>query len=153
MPACRSVCERAKLGCLPVMQKYGFEWPSRLGFLKPFKTIPLFEIIVCDSFSGRRLYQYNKATFLLIRLWSLTSNVQITSLQANEEKLLFDNSSFLTCTYVFLLFERLVEIKIEICCIVIYEDDWTYQIFFYVKDQTLSLMVVFKISFWVWRQI
>ncbi|XP_023341324.1 frizzled-8 [Eurytemora carolleeae] len=31
LPACRSVCERAKLGCLPVMQKYGFEWPSRMS--------------------------------------------------------------------------------------------------------------------------
>ena len=31
LPACRSVCERAKLGCLPVMQKYGFEWPKRMS--------------------------------------------------------------------------------------------------------------------------
>ena len=31
LPACRSVCERAKLGCLPVMQKYGFEWPQRMS--------------------------------------------------------------------------------------------------------------------------
>merc|ERR1719259_1116237 len=29
LPACRSLCERAKLGCLPVMQKYGFEWPKK----------------------------------------------------------------------------------------------------------------------------
>ena len=25
------MCERAKLGCLPVMQKYGFEWPKRMA--------------------------------------------------------------------------------------------------------------------------
>merc|ERR1719204_969894 len=31
LPACRSVCERARLGCLPVMQKYGFEWPKRMS--------------------------------------------------------------------------------------------------------------------------
>merc|ERR1719348_1545695 len=31
LPACRSVCERAKQGCLPVMQKYGFEWPKRMS--------------------------------------------------------------------------------------------------------------------------
>ena len=30
----RSVCERAKLGCLPVMQKYGFEWPKRMSCSK-----------------------------------------------------------------------------------------------------------------------
>jgi len=31
IPACRSVCERAREGCLPVMQKYGFQWPSRMS--------------------------------------------------------------------------------------------------------------------------
>lgn len=34
LPACRSVCERARLGCLPVMQKYGFEWPKRMSCSK-----------------------------------------------------------------------------------------------------------------------
>ena len=34
LPACRSVCERAKQGCLPVMQKYGFEWPERMSCSK-----------------------------------------------------------------------------------------------------------------------
>jgi len=34
LPACRSLCERAKLGCLPVMQKYGFEWPKRMSCSK-----------------------------------------------------------------------------------------------------------------------
>ena len=28
------MCERAKLGCLPVMQKYGFEWPKRMSCSK-----------------------------------------------------------------------------------------------------------------------
>jgi len=31
LPACRSVCQRARKGCLPVMQKYGFEWPKRMS--------------------------------------------------------------------------------------------------------------------------
>ena len=30
LPACRSVCERAKAGCAPIMYQYGFEWPKRM---------------------------------------------------------------------------------------------------------------------------
>lgn len=30
LPACRSVCERAKSGCAPLMQQYGFVWPERM---------------------------------------------------------------------------------------------------------------------------
>ncbi|XP_052673729.1 frizzled-5-like [Crassostrea angulata] len=30
LPACRSVCERAKYGCAPLMALYGFEWPERM---------------------------------------------------------------------------------------------------------------------------
>lgn len=30
LPACRSVCERARSGCAPLMQKYGFQWPERM---------------------------------------------------------------------------------------------------------------------------
>lgn len=30
LPACRSVCERAKAGCSPLMRQYGFAWPDRL---------------------------------------------------------------------------------------------------------------------------
>lgn len=30
LPACRSVCERAKSGCAPLMALYGFEWPERM---------------------------------------------------------------------------------------------------------------------------
>ncbi|XP_022258052.1 frizzled-5-like [Limulus polyphemus] len=30
IPACRSVCERARTGCAPIMQQYGFTWPERL---------------------------------------------------------------------------------------------------------------------------
>ncbi|XP_022190811.2 frizzled-5 [Nilaparvata lugens] len=29
--ACRSVCERARAGCAPLMQKYGFQWPERMA--------------------------------------------------------------------------------------------------------------------------
>lgn len=31
LPACRSVCERARLGCAPLMQQYGFSWPERMA--------------------------------------------------------------------------------------------------------------------------
>lgn len=31
IPACRSVCERAKQGCVPIMEKYGFPWPESLS--------------------------------------------------------------------------------------------------------------------------
>ncbi|GBP33549.1 Frizzled-2 [Eumeta japonica] len=31
LPACRSVCERARDGCAPLMQKYGFKWPERMA--------------------------------------------------------------------------------------------------------------------------
>ena len=30
LPACRSVCERAKAGCSPLMRTYGFAWPERM---------------------------------------------------------------------------------------------------------------------------
>ena len=30
LPACRSVCERAKAGCAPLMRQYGFAWPERM---------------------------------------------------------------------------------------------------------------------------
>ncbi|KAJ7345365.1 hypothetical protein JRQ81_001315 [Phrynocephalus forsythii] len=31
LPPCRSVCERAKAGCSPLMRQYGFAWPERMG--------------------------------------------------------------------------------------------------------------------------
>ncbi|XP_071103561.1 frizzled-5-like [Haliotis cracherodii] len=31
LPACRSVCERAKKGCAPLMRQYGFAWPERMN--------------------------------------------------------------------------------------------------------------------------
>ncbi|XP_066958454.1 frizzled-5-like [Macrobrachium rosenbergii] len=34
LPACRSVCERAKAGCAPIMQQYGFKWPERMDCSK-----------------------------------------------------------------------------------------------------------------------
>lgn len=30
LPACRSVCERARDGCAPIMEKYNFQWPERM---------------------------------------------------------------------------------------------------------------------------
>lgn len=31
LPPCRSVCDRAKRGCSPLMSQYGFEWPERMS--------------------------------------------------------------------------------------------------------------------------
>ncbi|GBN27876.1 Frizzled-5 [Araneus ventricosus] len=31
LPACYSVCERARAGCAPIMHKYGFVWPERMN--------------------------------------------------------------------------------------------------------------------------
>ncbi|XP_043284476.1 frizzled-2 [Venturia canescens] len=31
LPACRSVCERARAGCAPLMRQYGFSWPERMA--------------------------------------------------------------------------------------------------------------------------
>ncbi|XP_011505384.1 PREDICTED: frizzled-2-like [Ceratosolen solmsi marchali] len=31
LPACKSVCERARMGCAPLMQQYGFSWPERMA--------------------------------------------------------------------------------------------------------------------------
>ncbi|XP_026563553.1 frizzled-5 [Pseudonaja textilis] len=31
LPPCRSVCERAKAGCSPLMRQYGFAWPERMN--------------------------------------------------------------------------------------------------------------------------
>lgn len=31
LPPCRSVCERARAGCNPLMQQYGFSWPERMA--------------------------------------------------------------------------------------------------------------------------
>ncbi|KAL4624651.1 frizzled-8 [Arapaima gigas] len=30
LPPCRSVCERARAGCSPLMRQYGFPWPDRM---------------------------------------------------------------------------------------------------------------------------
>ncbi|KAB5587184.1 hypothetical protein PHYPO_G00010000 [Pangasianodon hypophthalmus] len=30
LPPCRSVCERARAGCAPLMRQYGFPWPDRM---------------------------------------------------------------------------------------------------------------------------
>ena len=31
LPACRSVCQRAKAGCAPLMRQYGFMWPEKMN--------------------------------------------------------------------------------------------------------------------------
>lgn len=31
LPVCRSVCERTKAGCAPIMSKYNFPWPDRMA--------------------------------------------------------------------------------------------------------------------------
>ncbi|KAJ6216520.1 hypothetical protein RDWZM_007677 [Blomia tropicalis] len=42
VPACRSVCERAKKGCEPLMIQYGFQWPEHMDCSKfPVYNDPL----------------------------------------------------------------------------------------------------------------
>uniref|UniRef100_A0A182T7C3 FZ domain-containing protein n=1 Tax=Anopheles maculatus TaxID=74869 RepID=A0A182T7C3_9DIPT len=31
LPVCRSVCERARAGCAPIMESYSFNWPERMA--------------------------------------------------------------------------------------------------------------------------
>lgn len=31
LPVCRSVCERSRSGCAPIMQQYSFQWPERMS--------------------------------------------------------------------------------------------------------------------------
>lgn len=31
LPVCRSVCERAREGCEPIMEQYSFKWPERMN--------------------------------------------------------------------------------------------------------------------------
>lgn len=31
LPVCRSVCERARTGCAPIMEQYSFQWPERMA--------------------------------------------------------------------------------------------------------------------------
>lgn len=31
LPPCRSICERARTGCAPLLQQYGFQWPERFA--------------------------------------------------------------------------------------------------------------------------
>ncbi|KAJ8019661.1 Frizzled-5 [Holothuria leucospilota] len=38
LPPCRSVCERAKAGCAPLMRQYGFAWPDRM----PCEDLPVY---------------------------------------------------------------------------------------------------------------
>ena len=30
LPPCRSICERARSGCAPIMEQYGFTWPEKM---------------------------------------------------------------------------------------------------------------------------
>lgn len=34
LKVCRSVCERARAGCEPIMEEYGFQWPERMNCSK-----------------------------------------------------------------------------------------------------------------------
>lgn len=62
LPACRSVCERAKAGCAPIMYQYGFEWPKKMNCSK----LPKFgdsEHLCMDKRNGTRpKYKKNKCT-------------------------------------------------------------------------------------------
>ncbi|CAG2111130.1 unnamed protein product, partial [Medioppia subpectinata] len=54
LPACRSVCERAKHGCAPIMRHYGFAWPERMDC----NDLPLYgdkQLLCMDSKEGATL--------------------------------------------------------------------------------------------------
>ena len=53
-----------------------------------------------QNYSCWRSYQYNEDDFLLLMFWSQKSIFQITSLQVNKEKQLFNNFSLLICLCV-----------------------------------------------------
>lgn len=41
LPVCRSVCERAREGCEPIMEQYSFKWPERMNCENlPIKDTP-----------------------------------------------------------------------------------------------------------------
>lgn len=51
LPACRSVCNRAKAGCAPIMSQYGFGWPDRMNC----DELPIFgdaNVLCMDSKNG-----------------------------------------------------------------------------------------------------
>ncbi|XP_041374277.1 frizzled-5-like [Gigantopelta aegis] len=48
LPACRSVCERAKAGCAPLMRQYGFAWPERMD-CKPLPQYGDKEFLCMDA--------------------------------------------------------------------------------------------------------
>ena len=77
------------------------------------------------SYSGRRLYQYNKDDFLL-KFWLLSSFFRAQSLQVNTGKRFFDSFTLFPWLCVFMLLKSLVEIKIKtesfLQCIDIYDD-------------------------------
>ena len=77
----------------------------------------LFRYYIC----GRRLYQYNEDRLFYLSFFN------ITSLQPKKEKMFIYSFSWFPCLYVFILFEALVEIKIEIrlYCIDTHDDNCT----------------------------
>lgn len=51
LPVCRSVCQRAKVGCAPLMRQYGFSWPERMNC----DDLPVFgdrELCMEDNVTG-----------------------------------------------------------------------------------------------------
>ncbi|GAB6027494.1 frizzled receptor [Chamberlinius hualienensis] len=59
LPVCRSVCERAKAGCSPLMRHYGFAWPERMNCDK----LPEFgdKIRLCMDFRNGSEYKKNQS--------------------------------------------------------------------------------------------
>jgi len=46
LPPCRSVCQRAKAGCAPVMLQYGFDWPENLDCSKSRNLIMFYPCFI-----------------------------------------------------------------------------------------------------------
>ncbi|KAL7063816.1 hypothetical protein AAHC03_04604 [Spirometra sp. Aus1] len=65
LPPCRSVCERAKAGCAPIMRHYAFSWPERMN---------------CDQFP-----ELNNADGMLCMERNLTAAEMNSAVEAKAE--------------------------------------------------------------------
>jgi frizzled 5/8 len=61
LPVCRSVCERARSGCAPIMQQYSFSWPERMAC----ESLPLTGDPETLCMVGPKLFRNLKATYFM----------------------------------------------------------------------------------------
>ncbi|XP_016052645.1 PREDICTED: frizzled-8 [Miniopterus natalensis] len=83
LPPCRSVCERAKAGCAPLMRQYGFAWPDRMR---------------CD-----RLPEQGNPDMLCMDYNRTDLSGEYQELGAVEQHVRYETTGPALCTVVFLL--------------------------------------------------